>query len=81
MTSIHGKNFTKDLTTIRTNRKKAKSLFRNDYLAPLLEPLMSVMSGMHLGGNSKLVNEHDRSHIGETTSINNKLTHLSLIHI
>jgi len=32
---------------------------------------------MHLGGDLKLVNEHYRSHIGATTSINDKLPHLA----
>ena len=51
MTSIHRKNITKDLTTIRTNRKRNKSLFRNGYLPSLLEPLKSIRDVMHLGGD------------------------------
>jgi len=77
MTNIHRKNITKDLTTIRTNQKRDKSLFKNGYLVSLFEPLKTTPSGMHLGGNLKLVNERYRSHIGATTSIYNKLTHLA----
>ena len=77
MTSIYRKNITKDLTIIRTNPKKDKNLFRNGYLASLLELLKSIQSRMHLSGNLKLVNESHRSHTGATTSINNKLTHLT----
>jgi len=65
----------KNFTTIRTNRKRDKSLFRNGYLIPLLEPLKSIRGGMHLGGDLTLVNECCTNHIGATTSIDDKLTH------
>jgi len=51
MISIHGKNITKDLTTIRTNGKRDKSVFRNGYLTSLFKPLKSIRGGMHLGGD------------------------------
>ena len=50
MTSIHRKNITKDLTTIRTNGKRDKILFRNGYLTSLLEPLKSIRRGRTLVG-------------------------------
>jgi len=77
MTSIHRKNIIKDLTTVRTNRKRDKSLFRNGYLVSLLKPLKSIRSEMHIGRNLKLANKNHRSHIGATTSIDDKLTHLA----
>ena len=51
MISIHTKNITKDLTTIRPMEKRDKSLFRNSYLASLLKPLKSIRGGMHLSGD------------------------------
>jgi len=52
-------------------------VFRNGYLASLLESSKSVRSGVHIGGNLYLVNESHRSHISATASINNKLTHFA----
>ena len=74
---IHRKNITRDLPTIRTNRKRDKSLFRNGYLASLVEPLKSIRSGMHLSGKLKLINGSHGSHIGVTSFIDNKLTYLT----